>query len=333
MTPRLLITGATGFLGLPCVRHALAAGVEVHATARSLDELMPPSAKSDVNKRGNFKPLSLPIELMPPGAKYYAADILTSVHLARLMLYIRPTHLLHLAWITTPGEYWSSPTNRHWLGMSEELFHIFVSYLLGDPPRRAVAVGTCAEYDWVQGGTCHEFDTPIRPATLYGQCKNELRLRAESWFASFPNHSFAWARPFFLYGPREHPARLVPSVTNSLLAGQPAECTAGKQQRDFLHVDDAAAALVQLVLSDVTGPVNIGSGEAVSVKTVVEMIADIVGRPDLLRLGAKPMSPNEPPLLVADVGRLRNEVKWAPRFGLRQGLEDTVAWWRGRNAS
>lgn len=150
---------------------------------------------------------------------------------------------------------------------------------------------------------------------------------------TWPNASVAWPRLFFLYGPREHPARLVPSVTNALLAGQPAECTAGTQQRDFLHVEDAAAALVQLVLSDVTGPVNIGSGEAVSVKTVVETIADIVGRPDLLRLGAKPMPPNEPPLLVADVRRLRNEVKWAPRIGLRQGLEDTVVWWRRRNAA
>lgn len=303
MTPRLLITGATGFLGLPCVRYALAAGVEVHATARS------------------------GAELMPPGVTFHAVDMFESVEVLKLCHQGGFTHLLHLAWITTPGAYWTSDENRQW---ESETFHLVTAFKSFNG-KRAVVAGTCAEYDWSVNGPCHETQTPIRPATVYGRWKAET-CRAVVLSTAGSDFSFAWPRLFFLYGPREHPARLVPYVTNALLAGQPAECTAGTQERDFLHVDDAATALVQLVLSDVTGPVNIGSGEAVSVRTVVESIADIVGRPDLLRLAAKPMPPNDPPLLVADVGRLRNELKWAPRIGLRQGLEETVAWWRGRNA-
>lgn len=304
MTPRLLITGATGFLGLPCVRHARGTGIEVHAVARESRTLASTTAFSHV------------------------LDLFDTERVLVKLAEIRPTHLLHLAWIATPGVYWTSPENERWRLASRNLLNIFVE--LGG--QRAAIAGTCAEYDWNGTGVCHEFGTPTQPATPYGAAKNSLRAWAEA-FGHSAQISLAWPRLFFLYGPREHPARLVPSVTNALLARQPAECTSSTQQRDFLHVDDAAAALVQLVLSDVTGPVNIGSGEAVSVKTVVETIADIVGRPDLLRLGAKPMPPNEPPLLVADVGRLRNEVKWAPRIGLRQGLEDTVAWWRGRNAA
>jgi nucleoside-diphosphate-sugar epimerase len=303
MTPQVLITGGTGFLGLPCARRAVEAGAEVHVVARSRpDEL-------------------------PAGVAFHAADFAQPVSIWKVFETFRPTHLLHLAWVTTPGTYWTTPENRDWQQASRQLLLAFSTC----GGRRAAVAGTCAEYDWSAGGACHEDDTPIRPATLYGTCKAELYR--ELMYSSPDRLRLAWPRLFFLYGPREHPARLVPSVTSALLAGRPAETTTGTQERDFLHVEDAADALVRLLLSDVTGPVNIGSGKPTAVRTVVETVAGIVGRPDLLRLGARPMPANEPPQLYADVGRLRDEVGWSPRIGLRQGLADTVAWWRGRDAA
>jgi nucleoside-diphosphate-sugar epimerase len=301
---RILITGATGFLGLPCVRRAVAAGVEVHAAARA--------------DRGE----------LPPGVRFHAIDVFDTERVGEWMAAVRPTHLLHLAWITAPGAYWTSPDNVRWQTASQGLLEAFAAFR----GARAVLTGTCAEYDWTIATRCHEYRTPTTPATLYGRCKNTLQESALP-FALNWGVRFAWARLFFLYGPREHPDRLVPSVARSLLAGAPAECSAGSQKRDFLHVDDAADALVTLLLGDVTGPVNVASGEALSVRTVVEVVADIIGRPDLLRLGAKPTPANEPPLLYADVGRLRNEVGWAPRIGLRDGLAETVAWWRDRDVA
>lgn len=138
---------------------------------------------------------------------------------------------------------------------------------------------------------------------------------------------------FFLCGPREHPARLVPSVARALLAGEVAECSAGTQRRDFLHVDDVADALVTLLRSDVTGPVNIGRGEAVAVKDVIELVARACGRPDLVRLGARPTPPNEPPLLVPDVSRLRDEVGWRPGISLEDSIGNVVLYWRVRRAA
>ncbi len=299
MTPRVLLTGATGFLGVPSVRRAAAAGTEVHAAARSAaDEL-------------------------PPGVAFHAVDLFDRERVAELIAAVRPTHLLHLAWIATPGVYWTSPENRRWADASVQLLRLFAEH----DGRRAVLAGTCAEYDWTAAGRCHEFRTPVRPATVYGTCKNELRRNAEA-FATESGLSVAWARLFFLYGPREHPARLVPSVARAVLTGEPAECSAGTQERDFLHVEDAADALVALLFSDAAGPVNVGSGEAVAVRAVVEAVAAAAGRPDLLRLGARPTPPGEPPLLVADDGRLRDEVGWRPRIDLARGLRDTVTWWR-----
>ena len=295
---RLLITGATGFIGEPAVR-AAREHFEVHGAARA--------------------PLA--------GVATHPCDLLDPAEVVRLIEDVRPTHLLHLAWIATPGVYWTSPENHRWVEASKRLLFAFARC----GGRRAVLAGSCAEYDWTAAGVCREFDTPTRPHTTYGRCKLELSRWAAA-FGAARGVGVAWARLFFLYGPREYPARLVPSVARALLAGVPAACSAGTQRRDFLHVDDAADALVTLAQSDLTGPVNVGSGEAVAVRDVIARVAGACGRPDLVRLGERESPANEPPLLVADVGRLRG-LGWRPRVDLTTGLGAAANWWRANRAA
>lgn len=100
--------------------------------------------------------------------------------------------------------------------------------------------------------------------------------------------------------------------------------------RDFMHVADVAGAFVALLDSSVQGTINVASGHATTIRDVVRTIAAKLERPDLLELGARPTPPQEPPLLLADVRRLREEVRFSPRFTLDQGLTDTIAWWRAQ---
>lgn len=286
---RLLVTGGTGFLGEPCAL-AAADSFEVRAVgSRDCDLLQPGSA-------------------------------------SRLIEAVRPTHLLHLAWIATPGAFWESADNWRWLRASQELLLAFARC----GGTRAVTAGTCAEYDWSTGGKLCERDTPTRPATTYGRAK----LALCAWASALGRAraiSIAHARLFWMYGPREHPARLVPSVANALLRGEPPLCSEGTQARDFLHASDIADALVRLVGSDVRGPVNVASGVPVPVCEVVSHVAAATGRADLVRFGARP-SRSEPQVLVADVSRLRAELNWTPRVPLVRGLGETVNWWRTRCA-
>ncbi len=145
-------------------------------------------------------------------------------------------------------------------------------------------------------------------------------------FAKQTGISAAWGRILFLYGPHDHPARLVASVIHSLLNNEPARCSHGNQIRDFLYVQDVADAFVALLESDVSGPVNIGSGHPVALIDIISKIAKKVNRQGLIQLGALRISANEPPLLVADVSRLGDEVNWVPRYDLDQGLEQTISW-------
>jgi nucleoside-diphosphate-sugar epimerase len=122
----------------------------------------------------------------------------------------------------------------------------------------------------------------------------------------------------------------VSSVTRALLEGREAPCSSGLQVRDFLHVADVASGLVAVLRSGVTGPVNVGSGEPVTVREVVTRLGALIGRPELLRLGAIEPKAGEPAFVCADNKKLRTETGWQATYTLDSGLADTVRWWRER---
>ena len=218
--------------------------------------------------------------------------------------------------------------NLEWTAASLLLARRFVEH----GGKRLVSAGTCFEYDHHDAGPLHETDSPRRPSTLYGTCKvatGDVLAR----FAAEVGVSSAWGRVFFLYGPHEHPNRLVSSVVRALLADRDAEVTHGRQVRDFMHVQDVAEALCALLASDVAGPVNIGTGEAPSLRDVVLTIGDHLGRTDRIQLGARPSPPDDPAMIVADVARLRDEVGFSPTWTLASGLNDTIDWWRHQGAA
>jgi nucleoside-diphosphate-sugar epimerase len=289
---RVLVTGASGFIGRQSLAPLAARGYDVHAVCRQGQPAEP--------------------------ATWHRVDLMDRGRVLQLLEEVRPSHLLHFAWDVTHGQYWSSPENLRWVEASLSLLGGFAER----SGRRAVLAGTCAEYDW-RFGFCSERVTPLAPATLYGSCKHALHSIAAS-FAAQAHLSLAWGRIFYLYGPHEQPGRLVPSVARSILAGKPVRCSHGNQARDFLHVRDVAEGFTALLDSAVEGPVNIASGRPVTIREVVGTLVSLFpGNPDVrLEFGAVPTPPDDPPLLVADVRRLSDEVGWTPRFDLRGGLAE-----------
>jgi nucleoside-diphosphate-sugar epimerase len=284
MTKRVLVTGGSGFIGRHMTAHLEELGYEVHAVG------------------------------------YPAVDLLDDSSRRRLLEVLRPTHLVHLAWHVPPGKYLTSTENVRWVQASLGLLTEFAA--VGG--QRVVTAGTCAEYSWEDGdGVCREDETPLRPASLYGVSKDALRRMQES-MARTIGFSAAWGRIFFPYGAGEPEGRLVPSVMRSVLAGEPARCSHGRQVRDFIYVDDVARAFAAVLDSDLEGPVNIGTGEGVTIAEVAQAAASAAGRPDLLQLGALPAREGEPDRLVADTGRLAS-IGFARKFSLEQGMAAMLA--------
>ncbi|MEA2191050.1 MAG: dTDP-L-rhamnose 4-epimerase [Solirubrobacteraceae bacterium] len=300
MTRRVLVTGASGFVGRPAIAALTARGFEVHAVARRI----PAAGDCEVT--------------------WHAADLLDASARGALLASVRASHLLHLAWYAEPGAFWAARENAAWVAATVGLVDDFAAA----GGSRATLAGTCAEYDWSAPGPLAE-DAPLAPATYYGVCKAATHAVAQG-LAELAGVSLSWGRIFFLYGPREDERRLVASVARALAAGERARTSAGTQRRDFLHVDDVAGAFAAILDSDVGGAVNVASGEAVAVRRVAELLAESAGRPDLLDVGALAERPGDPPQIVADVTRLREEVGFTPRLELADGLGETVDWWRAR---
>jgi nucleoside-diphosphate-sugar epimerase len=304
---RVLVTGAAGFIGSHVVEAFAGKGHEIFALTRH---------RREADR----------LEAAGGGIHALEIDLMNRAAVRSALRDVRPELTIHLAWCTQPGAYWSAPENLEYVEASLQL----ARSLSEVGCCRFVVAGSCAEYDW-DYGFLSEDCTPLRPRTLYGACKNGLREMLQAYCRE-KAMQFAWLRFFHLYGPGEKKERLVPSVILSLLRGETARCTSGEHIRDFLHVADAACAVQAVSSSEFTGAINIGSGEPVKLRTIVETIAALLDARDRVVFAALPDSASEPPLLVADMHKLAHTVGWSVSRDLIEGLRETVNWWKSQIA-
>ncbi len=290
---KLLVTGVAGMIGGHVARLAAAQGHEVHGITRR-------SAGAEA-----------------PAIIFHQADLLDGKSASEIIARVRPTHVVHAAWETTQPTYWDSLVNLDWVKASADLACAFAAA----GGRRFVQIGSCAEYLW-NGETCVEGETPDRPATRYGLAKLAAFKAIEA--AAFGHFEAAEARIFFVYGPGENRDRLIPYICRSHAAGRVPELSSGAQIRDLLYADDAAAALLSVAQSDLTGIVNIGGGVPMPLAEAARILADQAGRES--GLGLRPDRPGDPEILFPDVDRLFG-TGWRPAITLEQGLALTYDHW------
>lgn len=301
------MTGATGFIGSHVARLLVREGYEVHALIRPRSNLWR-------------------LRDILPSLQVVSCELLASEELSEQLSRIQPDLCLHLAWYAEPGKYLASTENVRLLTASLNL----ASRLAELGCKKLVAAGTCLEYDTRLGLLSER--SPTRPQSLYAASKLALCLLLEQ-LASKSGMRVAWLRFFYQYGPFEDERRLVPSVIRSLLRNQPVKVTPGEQVRDYLHVEDVAAAVFAVALSDLSGPVNIGSGKPVTVREIVTTIGALLHRPHLVELGGLPYEPSDPMFVCADNRLLVENTNWVPRYNLEQGLRQTVDWWQSREVA
>ena len=186
---RVLVTGASGFIGSRTLAPLRRAGFEVHSFGRSVP---------------------------PQPTTHHTGDLFDRGQVRALLERIGPTHILHCAWEVTHGTFWHDPRNLDWVAATLDLARAAAAHGV----KRFVGLGTCAEYDWSDGGPAprNEHDA-LAPRELYGTAK-DCTQRLLTRFFSATDCSFAWARMFHLFGAGEHPARFVPSLVIALKEGR-----------------------------------------------------------------------------------------------------------------
>lgn len=300
---RVLVTGGAGFIGSQVVQELVGAGHDVAVFVRpttSMRKLEPVSSQIRVF-RGD---LDDPREAVSKLGDW------------------RPETCAHLAWYADPRTYLQSSENVKNLTSSLAL----LPRLADAGCTRFLITGTCAEY--APSRSRLREDSPVGPQTLYAACKLALQMVAAQ-LAAQSAVQMTWARIFHLYGPFEYEQRLVPAVIRKLLGNEEFAATSGEQVRDYMHVSDVASAIRTLLEHNVEGTVNVCSGTEVTVRQVIETIAEMLGRSDKVRFGAVAARGWDPPYICGDNTRLVEE-GWSPRYDLRSGLAQTIDWWRSQ---
>jgi nucleoside-diphosphate-sugar epimerase len=292
---KILVTGASGFIGAAFCRLALARG---HHIAGIIQTAKIPPAHIPTDEKMKWFQGTL---AEPPWK-----DIER----------FHPDVCVHLAWIATPGVYLESPENERYLQWSLGLIHGLRS--LG--VNHIVGAGTCIEYQ-ISEAPLSEDRTPVNPTTLYARCKNTLRetLTAE---AQKDGWQFCWGRIFYPYGVGEHPARLCSSLIRKLRGGEKLMLKTPHSRKDYIYIEDLVVAILLTMEKKFTGTINWGTGKGISVREIADNLATLLDKPNLVEVTA-PSVPDPFPCVVADVARLE-ALGWKQAWPLDRGLEELI---------
>jgi dTDP-6-deoxy-L-talose 4-dehydrogenase (NAD+) len=292
---KILLTGATGFIGSTFTRLALARG-------HQLAGLLIPSEQIPAN--------------LPPGRDLaWLRGTLDDTPWKDIAAF-GPEACLHMAWITTPGIYLESPENFRFLESSIR----FLRRIRESGTNQIFGMGTCVEYQ-VSDKPLSEDLTPVAPATPYAQCKDELRRALE---ADAAQHGFAfcWGRVFYPYGPGEHPSRLCSSIIRKLSQNEKIVLKTPTSTKDYIYIDDLAAAILMVLEKKFRGTINLGTGIGTSVREIAQSLGEMLGKPGLVE-EANPPAMDAQGDVVADASRLRG-LGWRPAHDLRGGLQRLI---------
>lgn len=291
---RLLISGASGFIGAAVVRRALDAG---HAVGVLMRE------GSDDRR----------LRAMDGWTRFDVGPGLAAGSLPMLRDF-EPRCFVHCAWRGVAG----AERNAAWQ-ITENLPMTLTSVELAAAAgcRMWIGLGSQAEYGPLN---CRVSESMAeRPATLYGRAKLSAGIAA-CGLAEALGMSAAWLRVFSVYGPGDAPHWFLPYVVNELAAGRSPRLTACTQRWDYLHVDDAAAAILATAETEAAGTFNLGSGDARMLRDWVELIRTALGSSPEVHYGAVPFRQDQVMHLEADIARLRSATGWEPVISPEQGI-------------
>ena len=269
MTLRVLLTGATGFVGQQVLKSLKQQNAYVRIITRNQTNVG--AADDTVITKDIFLETQTWWELQ-----------LENIDI-----------VIHAAWFVEPGKYLNAVENVNCLQGSLRLAKAFIK----SNAKHFVGIGTCFEYDL--NGEILTTKTRLNPTTLYAATKTSLFLTLSQLLPPL-GKTYSWCRLFYLYGENEDPRRIVPYLHQQLSAGHKAILSSGEQIRDFLNITEAGDRITKTALQQLSGPVNICSGTPITIQALAEQIADEYGRRDLLNFGMRPDNLQDPPSVVGE---------------------------------
>jgi dTDP-glucose 4,6-dehydratase len=306
---RVLITGGAGFIGSHLCDHFLAKGFAVIC----VDNLLTGSTDNIAHIRS-------------PHFQFIDIDITRYIYVEGPIDYI-----LHFASPASPMDYLELPIQtlkvgslgtHKALGLAKakgaRLLLASTSVVYGDPlihPQRESYWGNV---------------NPVGPRGVYDEAKRFAEAMTVA-YRTAEEVDTTIARIFNTYGPRMrlNDGRAIPAFMSQALTGRPVTVFGdGRQTRSFCFVDDMVRGIAALLLSDHTGPVNLGNPSEMTLEEMARKVIEVTGSRS--RIVHRPLPTDDPKVRQPDIGLARKALGWSPRIDLDQGLKETVAYFRRR---
>lgn len=300
---RCLVTGASGFIGAHLVRWLIKQNCQVAVLVRPASNLW---RLQDVMKYVHIIRTDL------ANVARHASEI------NRFM----PEFVFHLGWNGVSGSRYDDPAQIENLYSSLNLLQVIRSTRC----QCWIGLGSQEEYS-PHAGIIKE-QSPQQPDTVYGITKLCV-MQLSKKICKLYNLRFVWLRLFAAFGPMGKPDSLIPYVIRTLLNKSKPLLTAGKQKLDYLYVEDAVEAMGRLAkTADVEGVFNLGSGQAYTIRELVEHIRGLIDPTLPLGWGELVYRKGQPMHWQADISKLQNALDWKPHTSLEIGLAKTIEWYR-----
>lgn len=300
---RVVVTGASGFVGSHLTRLLVNAGADVTTLARS------PSTARLVDMSGQFS--------------HSACDLTDRAHVKEVFSAIRPQMVFHLAAYAVQAR---DRDVRIAIATNVDAAVNIVEAASAAGARLVVQVGTSHEYG--AGGPLAE-DSALNPVGVYGASKAAGMILGRARARELGAH-WLGLRPFVIYGPGEDEQKLIPHIVLNALGGEQVITTTGEQVRDLIYVQDFVEAMACVAMaSPPPGEIlNVASGNAVTLATVFDILQYLLPEAVWER-GARSMRPDDVEVQFASRQKLERYLPWwRPRVGLEQGLRRVVEHYR-----
>jgi nucleoside-diphosphate-sugar epimerase len=299
---RVLVTGATGFIGRRLVRWLVEAQAQVCAGV----------APDEEPER---------VATLPAQVQRLIFDLRDAQAVQTAVAKSAPQVVFHLAAVgvtdtgVDPGLALAVNTGG--------TLHLLEA-LKGRDVQRVVLVGTCYEYG------ARQALEGLDPLNAYAASKAAAWAFGRMYWRAY-DLPVVVVRPFQVYGPGQPGHTLVPAAVGAALAGEDFSMTLGEQQRDFVYVDDIVTGLLAAAESPgIEGcSLDLGTGQVTMVREVVERIWAMTGAGGRILVGALPYRPGAVMCLVASADRTARLTGWRAQVGLDEGLRRTIDWTRG----
>ena len=296
---KIVLTGATGFIGSAVLKQLISDGHEAVVLLRN---------ESNTDRIRAFSGYQ---------AVYY--QDLAQAELVETLAAHKPDAFIHIAWRGVGGSDRNEPfqvtENLPFTLRSVELAHAIGC-------RHWIGIGSQAEYGNPNSKVAET--AAALPTTLYGKAK-----LASCWASLGLSESLtmrsSWIRVFSTYGVGDEPAWFIPYIISELKKGNRPKLTKCEQLWDYLYVDDAARAILSVLYQEATGIFNIGSGRAISLKSVVELIRQAINPDVIIDYGAVPYRPDQVMHLEADTARIKQLTGWMPVVSIEDGINRMIA--------